>query len=238
MTKRQLAMTRGCPQCGVLSGQPCKGVNGNGRKSVHAMRLNQRPNPLTQARERTEKAKVVQVGNAVALTRYGDSLVYDAQMMRQHFVAMLGLCGSPIEGLLLEAIVSTIRFDMSRVFRVFEFDANFEPPHKQFASLMPQAQIGPYRVDFLLKDYVGEGRSLVIECDGHNFHEKTKEQARSDKRRDRTMVYTGARILRFTGSEIWADPDACVDEIYTTAEALFLGNMSFRDYLLSTNMSA
>ncbi len=205
MNKRQLAMTRGCPQCGVLSGQSCKGINGNGRKSVHAMRLNQRPNPLTQARANAARPKVAQVGNAVALSRYGDSIVYDAHLMREHFVKMLGLCGSPIEGLFLEALVSAIRFDMHRVFRVFEYDPDFVPPHKQFASLMPQAQIGPYRVDFLLNDYVGEGRALVIECDGHDWHERTKEQATRDKKRDRYLVGQGYAVMRFTGSEIHAN---------------------------------
>ena len=45
---------------------------------------------------------------------------------------------------------------------------------------------------------------IAVECDGHEFHEKTKQQAARDKARDRD---------RFTGSEIWKDPGACADEV-------------------------
>mgnify|MGYP006171163345 CR=1 FL=1 len=40
----------------------------------------------------------------------------------------------------------------------------------------PQHQIGDYRVDFLLlaKDFSGKELQTVIECDGHDFHERTK----------------------------------------------------------------
>lgn len=53
----------------------------------------------------------------------------------------------------------------------------------------PQEKIGNYRVDFLIKTYFlplsKETESFIIECDGHDFHEKTKEQAKHDKERDR-----------------------------------------------------
>lgn len=47
---------------------------------------------------------------------------------------------------------------------------------------------------------------VAIECDGHDFHEKTKEQAQRDKRRDRDLQRLGWRVVRFTGSEICRDP--------------------------------
>jgi very-short-patch-repair endonuclease len=52
----------------------------------------------------------------------------------------------------------------------------------------------------------------VVECDGHDFHERTKEQAASDKARDRALQALGMRVLRFTGSEIWSDPLVCARE--------------------------
>jgi very-short-patch-repair endonuclease len=77
-----------------------------------------------------------------------------------------------------------------------------------------QAQIDKYRVDFLFTCRGGGlVRRLVVECDGHEFHEKTKEQARRDKSRDRFFVSKGIPCLRFTGSEIFRDADACKDEI-------------------------
>lgn len=72
-----------------------------------------------------------------------------------------------------------------------------------------QAELESYRVDFLLK--VGD-RRLVVECDGHDFHERTKEQARRDKARDRELQASGYPVYRFTGSEIWADVFACARE--------------------------
>lgn len=66
---------------------------------------------------------------------------------------------------------------------------------------MNQVKIGPYRVDFLIQT---EDAKIVVECDGHDFHEKTKEQAAKDKKRDRFLQSKGYRVLRFTGSEIWS----------------------------------
>ena len=44
---------------------------------------------------------------------------------------------------------------------------------------------------------------MAIECDGHDFHEKTKEQAQRDKEKDRILQANGWLIARFTGSEIY-----------------------------------
>jgi very-short-patch-repair endonuclease len=65
-----------------------------------------------------------------------------------------------------------------------------------------------YRLDFA---FVPE--RLAIECDGHDFHERTKEQARHDRSRDRALQLAGWTVLRFTGSEIHRDVDACVGQV-------------------------
>ena len=71
-----------------------------------------------------------------------------------------------------------------------------------------------YRVDFFIavlknkKDY-----GFVVECDGHDFHEKTKEQAKRDKQRDRDLAAKGHLVIRFTGSEIFKDPERCAREV-------------------------
>ena len=54
---------------------------------------------------------------------------------------------------------------------------------------------------------------IGIECDGHDYHEKTKEQAKKDKSKDRILKASGLDIVRFTGSEITSEPDKCVEEI-------------------------
>ena len=86
--------------------------------------------------------------------------------------------------------------------------------------ISPQHCIGEWRVDFLIAaHYRGAWAKIVIECDGHDFHEKTKEQAARDKRRDRDLVAAGCKVLRFTGSEIYRDPRACFVQIQDIVHA-------------------
>jgi hypothetical protein len=54
--------------------------------------------------------------------------------------------------------------------------------------------------------------SLVVELDGHDFHERTKEQAQRDKERDRNMTRAGYKIMRFTGSEIYMSVKSQLEE--------------------------
>ena len=52
-----------------------------------------------------------------------------------------------------------------------------------------------------------------IECDGHDFHERTKEQAAKDKSKVRTLKAKGLDVVRFTASEITHDLERCVNDI-------------------------
>lgn len=70
-----------------------------------------------------------------------------------------------------------------------------------------QQEIGDFTCDFLLRR-----ERVVIECDGHEFHTTVKRQAR-DRRIDRELQKQGYAILRFTGSQINADPKACAIEV-------------------------
>lgn len=54
---------------------------------------------------------------------------------------------------------------------------------------------------------------ICVECDGHDFHERTKEQAARDKSRDRELTMAGWQVLRFTGSEIWKDAATCARQV-------------------------
>jgi len=106
-----------------------------------------------------------------------------------------------------------------------------------------QAQIGEFHVDFLLTlnvDSTSRSKSnvidfstgeniikekdieleqkLIIECDGHDFHERSKEQARKDKKRDRFLQSLGIPVFRFSGSEIWNNVFKCAQEVL---EALY-----------------
>ena len=73
-----------------------------------------------------------------------------------------------------------------------------------------------YRLDFAYFHPMHHGKGLVkiaIECDGHEFHEKTKEQAKRDKERDRYLQSEGWIVARFTGSEIFRNPAKVIREI-------------------------
>jgi very-short-patch-repair endonuclease len=49
--------------------------------------------------------------------------------------------------------------------------------------------------------------------DGHDFHERTKEQAARDRQRERSITKRGYTIIRFTGSEVFYNPRKCVEEV-------------------------
>jgi very-short-patch-repair endonuclease len=107
------------------------------------------------------------------------------------------LCESPIENVFLRAfslLSSTRALNHGRI------------------GILTDAQvyIGRRRVDFL---FTRDDVRLVVECDGHDFHERTKEQAESDKSRDRELSAKGYIVMRFTGSEIWRNPFKAATEV-------------------------
>lgn len=54
---------------------------------------------------------------------------------------------------------------------------------------------------------------FAIECDGHEFHERTKEQAKADRERERNLMMYDYQVIRFTGSEIYHSVEDCVSEV-------------------------
>jgi very-short-patch-repair endonuclease len=81
--------------------------------------------------------------------------------------------------------------------------------------IAPQYVIGKHRVDFaiFINGVASEEIKITVEADGHDFHEKTKQQAARDKSRDRDLLIAGWKVLRFTGSEIWRDHAACATQV-------------------------
>lgn len=72
-----------------------------------------------------------------------------------------------------------------------------------------------YRVDFAIwpKDLdaittAAPFRCVVVELDGHDYHERTKEQVIARNQRDRDLQEKGYIVLHFSGSEIHRDPYA------------------------------
>lgn len=151
-----------------------------------------------------------------ALVREG--IENEAIRIEEEFYSLHRYCESPIEELLLAALFKDHR---NHEFGMI-FMGNLEPSDRfiqgETIYIYQQAKVGPYRVDFLIRDAsvpleVNAPRFMVVECDGHDFHERTKEQARRDKQRDRFFQSRGYKVLRFTGSEIFADPEEVASEV-------------------------
>lgn len=114
-------------------------------------------------------------------------------------------CGSPIEELFLAhgSLRATGWGDDALEF--------------SWGGVSPQYRVGRHRVDFLLQ--ADEHVPVAVELDGHDFHERTKEQASRDKSRDRDLVKAGLRVMRFTGSEVWKNPGECFLEAERVARS-------------------
>lgn len=121
---------------------------------------------------------------------------------------------SPIEAGLLVSLQLLCRiYDIDLRVVADEAAENAERPLNVII-VRPQVKVGKYRIDFRVSAKVEAGeRSILVECDGHDFHEKTKEQAARDKERDRYITATGAQISRYTGSEIYRNPHKCAADV-------------------------
>jgi len=83
--------------------------------------------------------------------------------------------------------------------------------------ITPQVAVGTYSVDFLVAA-VGLGphedaNPVIVELDGHAFHDKDKRQRSYEKARDRHLVKQGFRVLHYTGSDVVADPHRVAYEV-------------------------
>lgn len=133
---------------------------------------------------------------------------------------------SPIEILLSCAVAVSVRIDGLNWQPSTEFDLTYEDcvevldASTAHVGIFSQVSIAPYIVDFMFlyrHRRSGEICGIVVECDGHEFHERTKEQAAHDKSRDRFLQTEGLKVLRFTGSEIWNKTYDCANEIIRAA---------------------
>lgn len=142
------------------------------------------------------------------------------------FADAFNLCESPIERLMFTALWGTGLRMGGVFFRCSRWaEDEVRGPGRMDQShfiIQPQAQIGGFRVDFLVeyrsfltapgepgprqfRSRYTSSSLIVVECDGHDFHEKTKEQAKRDKFRDRELSKLGHQVFHYTGSEVWND---------------------------------
>lgn len=84
-----------------------------------------------------------------------------------------------------------------------------------------------YRLDFVFRPVASEVASMVaVEMDGHDFHERTKEQVTYRNQRDRDLQSEGWTVFHVSGSEFNANPEAAVMDVLRKTQRLYTGGRS------------
>ena len=117
-------------------------------------------------------------------------------------------CESPIEQLLA---IELERINLKNIYELNPFIDVIEIEKQKEIKCGKKT----YRVDFLIPVVYKnqENKMFVVECDGHEFHQKTKEQVENDNKRQRDLQKEGYEIIRFSGTEIWHKSYQCACEI-------------------------
>lgn len=115
-----------------------------------------------------------------------------------------------------------IKSPIEQIF-ITAFDLYIMQENKENILLFSQAPIQiedkKYFADFLYQEdeYVNKfntGRKIIIECDGYEFHQKTKEQVKRDNEREFDLKMARYEVIRFSGSQIFNNPLKCAEDTY------------------------
>lgn len=91
----------------------------------------------------------------------------------------------------------------------FILDIQIQPKDDCFSGYIP---------DFAI--YVnGASYGFVIEIDGYQWHEKSREQARIDKEKERTYLKKCFIPVRFAGYEVYHHSNNCIHDLFEIIEA-------------------
>jgi hypothetical protein len=141
---------------------------------------------------------------------------YRAAYTREFFIenqaAILRMCESPLEGAFLAWWMA-----MSR-------HPHVEGKFTIFTQRDIEIRGNKYRLDFVVtpdpqgftfQEIAGTPLEpkVCVELDGHDFHEKTKEQVEYRNVRDRDLQFDNWRVFHVSGSEFNRDPEACVSHV-------------------------
>ena len=116
----------------------------------------------------------------------------------------IAFCESPIEAIFFVSIVLH-NLEIEDGFRIIAI-----PQH--------ETNVNNYKADFLVQLFNKNNRNnyveVLVECDGHNYHEITKSQVKKRNERDLALKKNGYDILHFSGSQIYNNPQECVKDVY------------------------
>lgn len=149
-----------------------------------------------------------------------DTATWIAAVMRDRFtddvsmMASMGSFDSPIEAIF------------------YAYFTAYAEANGRIFTLHPQHEVqcgeAKYRLDFILEvndtDLLYEAylhgcefQPMAIELDGHDFHERTKEQVTYRNQRDRDLQAAGWRVMHYSGSELHASPARAVLDAHAMA---------------------
>lgn len=167
----------------------------------------------------------------------GEGLLLDLIEEGKDSVGKESEYGSPIEFMFAVAAWVFIRARLPEgeflsTFRLSDKEARAQSEinDHRWVCVVPQVVVAQYRADFVIyhpKGLVGLS-GIIVECDGHDFHERTKEQAVRDKSRDRDLQEAGFKVMRFAGSEVWADAFECASQAIALARDISIDTMHAR----------
>jgi uncharacterized protein DUF559 len=139
-----------------------------------------------------------------------------------------GLTGSPTESILTLALFNKL----SRFYEGWNCRVHSEHQYRQALAeakidggsfvLVPQwsvKQVGLVDLAVFIPGLGPWRPIIVVECDGHQFHERSPEQASKDKRRLRMLQRLGTLVLPFTGTDIVRGSEESAQEIVETIHA-------------------
>lgn len=104
--------------------------------------------------------------------------------------------------------------------------------------IKPQYKIGKYFVDFYInytqiiglpegKPVIVQDKTIIVECDSQEWHERTEKERRYEKARDRYLTQKGYKVFHYTGREIIKKPFRVVKEILQEIIKPFHCDLSF-----------
>lgn len=136
-------------------------------------------------------------------------------------IPALSMCESPIEGKFVQAWFDAMR-DLGRSIEyigdtIFRIAVEFRNPDEEGCFTLGLQGIVPGlnggRVDAVVcYRERSVSTSYIVELDGRAFHSSPEKQ-QNDRARDRNLLFFGLPVIRYTGSEVWAEARAIVDNL-------------------------
>lgn len=122
---------------------------------------------------------------------------------------------TPIENYMYIALLHILSpwFSSARIYPQRKFSVEGKTYIVDFYIEVEEIYIGPDDKSHISK------MNFIVECDGHDYHERTKQQASRDKKRDRDFMGIGLKTFRYTGSEIYNDSIDLVEGLALTIQS-------------------